>query len=304
MPESKREPLVVTERVRGHLALFAVQLCFGLFPIFGRFVFESGAFTPWALASWRMLFGGVVLFAFALALHGRGIWPGWKELPGLFVLSLLGVSVNQVLYLNGLERSTAVNAGVVMCLIPVFTFLLAALVRQERFSAVRALGVLVSLGGALLWYLGERPELVADYAFGNFLMAINPLCYSVYLVASRPFLRRIPTLVFMAWVFLFAALCTPAIAAGEDLVPAQAGASAWWALAYILVFPTAIGYLLNVYALRRLRASTTGIYVYLQPFFAGVAGTVLLGEEITPALLAAGFAIFAGIYLVARRPPG
>ena len=27
--------------------------------------------------------------------------------------------MNQVLYLNGLERSTAVNAGVVMCLIPV-----------------------------------------------------------------------------------------------------------------------------------------------------------------------------------------
>ena len=292
-----------SERARGHAALFAVQLCFGLFPIAGRFVFESGAFTPYALAAWRMTFGGVVFFLIALALHGRGVWPGWRELPALFVLSLLGVSVNQVLYLNGLERSTAVNAGVLMCLIPVFTFLLAALVRQEKFSALRGIGVLISFGGAFIWYLGERPALVSEYAFGNFLMVVNTFCYSVYLVASRPVLRRIPTLVFMAWVFLFAALCSPLVAVGEDLVPAGAAPSAWWALAYMLVFPTALGYLLNMYALRRLRASTIGIYVYLQPLFAGVAGVFLLGEEVTPALWAAGVAIFIGIYLVARRPP-
>jgi drug/metabolite transporter (DMT)-like permease len=241
--------------------------------------------------------------ALALAVHGRSMWPGARDLAWLCVASLLGVTANQALYLSGLERSSAVHAGLLMCQIPVFTFLIAVLVRQERFQLARAAGVLLALCGAAWWLLRERPELVSAHVAGDLLMVANTLCYAGYLVLSRPLAQRHPPLVVLAWVYLCALPALPLLAHGEVLLPSAAPARAWWALAYVLLFPTVLGYLFNIYALGRLRASTTAVYVYLQPMITATAGVTLLGEELTPALLVAALFVFLGIWLVSRRPP-
>ena len=41
---------------------------------------------------------------------------------------MLGVTANMLLYLEGLARSSAIEATLVMCLIPVFTFGLSDLI--------------------------------------------------------------------------------------------------------------------------------------------------------------------------------
>ena len=61
-----------------------------------------------------------------------------------------------------------------MCLIPVFTFLVAALVGQEPFRWLRAVGIAVALAGASLLFWAERPELIRAHGVGNALMALNP----------------------------------------------------------------------------------------------------------------------------------
>jgi drug/metabolite transporter (DMT)-like permease len=288
---------------RGHAALAATQLCFGFLPLFGTLAFADGGFAPAAVACWRMVFGAVVLGAIAFWRHGTRAWPGVRELPILFLLSLLGVTCNQLLYLNGLERSTVSNAGLLMCLIPVFTFVIAALFRQERFRPMRALGVTISLGGALFWWSQERSELVDEYAFGNLLIAINTVSYAAYMVISRPVVRRIPPLVAIAWIFILSALTAPLVAIGTDLWPEDAPRQVWLSLLYVLVFATVISYLLNIYALRRLRSSTAAIYIYAQPLIAASAGALILGEELTPVFLGAAALIFTGIWLVSRCPP-
>ena len=50
-------------------------------------------------------------------------------------------------------------------------------------------------------------------------------------------------------------------------------------------------------------ASTAAIYIYVQPLIAAAAGTLFRGEELTPVFLGAAALIFAGIWLVSRRPP-
>jgi drug/metabolite transporter (DMT)-like permease len=290
-------------RAAGHVALGFVQLCFGLFPLFGLWAMRpAGELEPLTVACWRIAFGSFALCLAALLAHGRAALVRARDLPLFLLCALLGVVLNQVLFLVGLERSTATNAGLVMCLIPVFTFAVAALVRQERFSALRGAGLCVALVGASMLFWAQKPEFRRDYGLGNLLMATNALCYSVYLVASRPLARRYPPLVTIAWVYLLALPCLPWLARGQVLVPADASARTWASLAYVLVFPTTLAYLLNVFALSRLRASTTAVYVYLQPVVAGLAGWLVLHEEPTKGLVAAALLIFIGIALVARRP--
>lgn len=289
-----------SERLRGHLALVVVQFCFGLFPLFGLTAMRE--FAPLSVAGWRMLFGAAALMGLAVLKYRRRAWVGWRELPTMFVLSLLGVVLNQALFVQGLARSTSTNAGLVMCLIPVFTFVLAALARQEQLAPVRAFGVALSLAGGLLWFNAEDPQLVSQYATGNLLMAINALCYSGYIVLSKPVARRHPPLVILGWIYALSLLSVPFLLRDVSLIPDTVTSSGWWSLAAVLAFPTFLGYLLNLFALERLRASTTAIYIYLQPLIAATAGWWLLGEHLTPAVGAAAACIFVGIWLVARRP--
>lgn len=282
-----------------HLALAAAQLCFGLFPLFGKLAFE--AFEPGAVAGWRVAFGSVVIFGIAWLAHGRRVWPAWRDLPMLQVCALLGVAVNQALYLEGLERATSVNTGLMMMLVPLFTFVIAVCVRQEKFAWRRGLGIAIALGGTAQIVLARGLDLSSSYLVGNLLLIGNTFCYAGYLVASKPLMARYPPIVVLAWVYVLSFWTFVFVTPGVEWVPAEADAAAWRSLALIMLLPTFAAYLLNLYALRYVPASTTAVYVFAQPLIAAVAGTVFLGESVGWDLALAGACIFVGIALVVLR---
>jgi drug/metabolite transporter (DMT)-like permease len=75
--------------------------------------------------------------------------------------------------------------------------------------------------------------------------------------------------------------------------------SIWLWVAYIVVFPTILTYLLNIWALQRVSSNTVAVYVYLQPIFAALIAPLLLrGEGLTTRSAVAAMAIFAGLGLV------
>ena len=279
------------------MALASAQVAFGLFPIFGTLAFGDGGLSPLGVGTWRIGFGAVALGALALWLYGRGALPAWADPPRVLACSILGVALNQGLFLVGLSRSTPMSAGLVMCLIPVFTTTLAVLAGQEAFSLRRS-------GGIGLALLGVGPLVFPDgfgnlgaHGLGNLLMMANGLSFSAYLVLSKPLVARYPPLAVTAWSYLGSLVALPWFAHGAVLVPTRP--SAWWALLYVLLFPTTTGYLLNMVGLRRVRASTTAVYVYVQPFVAGVASWLVFGEQPSVGMGLAAVALFAGIRLVA-----
>lgn len=290
----------------GHLALVGVQLCFGFFPVFGRTAMESGrGFDPFALAAWRVVGGTVIVGALAWGFYGRRAVPSRAALPRLFGLALAGIVANQALYLSGLARSTAGNAGLMMCTIPVFTFMVAVFLGQERFSPRRACGVALSLLGVLPMVLpmaldGEA-SLFGEYAVGNLLMAGNCVCYAFYLVLSKPFRRDTPAVVLLFWNYLLALPFVPLFLVGRSPLPVASEADIWLSLAYVVVFPTVVGYLLNVFALGRLRASTTAVYIYLQPVISALGGWWLLEEHLGANAAWAAVGLFLGVWLVTRE---
>lgn len=297
----------------GHLSLVAVQLCFGLFPIFGKLAMAD--FAPRVVVVWRIVVGSAVLLAVAFLRHGRAALPRRADLPRLAVCSLLGVAINMVAFLEGLERTTAVEAGLLMPMIPVYTMVLAVAVRQEAFGARRAVGLAVALAGAALLLLRPGQQVAGGHLTGNLLIVGNTLSYALYLVASKPLLRRIPPLALIAWVFALSLWTIPLFyrgpfgggGAGAPLVPPGAEAASWLSLGYVLVFATLLSYILNTFALSLVSASTTATYILLQPLITAAGGLLILGERLAPGTWQAAAAILAGVWIVvrspARRPP-
>jgi drug/metabolite transporter (DMT)-like permease len=287
----------VKPAVEGHLALGAAQLAFGLFPVIGTLAFAAGGVDALGLGVWRIAFGSLALGGLAVMLHGRASLPKRADLPLVALCAVLGVALNQGLFLTGLSLSTPMNAGLVMCMIPVFTFAFALMARQETFSPRRAAGVLLALAGVVPLVFGDGLSF-GENGVGNALMVANAASYAAYLVLSKPLVARYPPLAVTAWAYIGSLWVLPFFAWNSTMLPSTTTAAA--AMAYVLIFPTVLGYLANIYALKRVRASTTAVYVYVQPLIAGLGAWALFSEQPDVAMVGAAAALFLGIGLVSR----
>jgi drug/metabolite transporter (DMT)-like permease len=263
---------------------------------------DGQGFAVRVLAFWRIVVGSLLFGACAVLLHGRRFLLRRGDLGRFLLCSFLGIAANQLLALEGVARSSSTQAGTLMTLIPVFTYAIAMLARQEAYRGQRALGIAVALAGALLMiYLRGGGTGGSAPVLGGFLILLNCLSYAIYLVLARPLLARYPTIVVIAWAFLLSLWMLPLLARGQELWPAHPSPRAIQGLAYLVVLPTILGYLMNAYALARVSASTTAVFIYCQPFIAGVAGVVLLDERPSLSIVGPAVLLFGGIWLVIRR---
>lgn len=289
-------------RGQGFAALIAVQLFFGLFPLFGKVALGPGGFAPRAVCAWRIAFGAAVMLGIAFAIHGRQAWPPRRDWGRLVLCSILGVVANMWLFLEGLSRSTATNTALLLPLIPVFTAVAAIVLREERFERVRALGMTVAFAGASLVLFQRGPQLSSEHLLGNLLVVANEICYAFYLVLARRLVATRPPIAVTAWVFALSAWAVPLLLLGDsEAVPASAGSAMWLSIAYIVVFPTVLAYLFNVFALSRVSSSTAATFIFLQPLITVTGGMVLLDEPLPDHALLATILTFGGVWIVTRR---
>lgn len=287
--------------LRVHLALLFVQLTFGGFNVFGKYVL--GHVPPLTLASFRVLFGAPVLML--LALRFDAMRPKGRDLLTLAVLGFFGVFLNQLLFIIGLDYTTATNSAILMPSIPVFTVAVAMVMGIERLTMRRAIGLGLAVAGALIMLRITRFSLSEDTVIGNVLVLLNCLSYSIFLVLARPVLLRIPPLTVIAWTFLFGGAGVLLVSAPTlistplDAVPPLA----WAGIAYVVVFPTVVNYVLNTWAIKRSSSTLVAAYTTLQPVFASVLAVILLGESFGLRELLGFIFIVAGLLWISYQTP-
>jgi len=279
-------------------ALLFVQVAFGGLHVVAKVVLTH--LHPLALASIRVLCATPILFALAWWLEGK--LPRLRDLPHLALLGMLGVFFNQMLFLIGLQYTTATNAGIIMPSIPIFTVMLAALFGVERINRRQFAGILLAVGGAVFMLNPLGFSLANDKVFGNILMLINTLCYAGFLVAQRPLLRRLPPLTVIAWAFLFGSIGM-LIAGHRHLLAVDFAAvpsSAWLGMVYIVLIPTVISYGLNAWSLSRSSPSLVAVFTTLQPVTATVLAAIFLHEQARWYEAMGFFFIVTGLFVVSR----
>jgi drug/metabolite transporter (DMT)-like permease len=253
------------------------------------------------MAGIRVLSATPLLFLLAWRIdHVR---PKLSDLSTLALLGFLGVFVNQVLFIIGLQHTTATNAGILMPSIPVFTVALAALFRVERIRPWQAVGIAIAVAGAVYMLNPLNFSLEKGKVLGNVLILINCVSYAGYMVVQRPILRRLPPLTVTAWSFLFGGLGVVFVSLPSlGKIPFSTTPTAvWWGMLFIVLFPTTLNYALNTWAVGRSSPAMAAVYITMQPVAAASLGAIFLGENVGRRE-AAGFAlIIAGLALVSRE---
>ena len=281
-----------------HLALVVVQLLFASLAIAGRFVLPH--FPAGALVTVRVLGATLVLLALNVATGGRWVRDG-RDLLQLAILGMLGIAANQTLFLYGLRHTTAINATILVTTVPVFTVLGSVLTGREPPSPLKFVGIALAGMGAVYLIGPDRISLAPDVALGNALIVLGMVCYAAYFLYSKSILRRYGSITVSFYVMFFASFGVLPFGwmAARDISLPEIEATVWWWVAYIVVFPTILTYLINLWALKRVSSNLVAVYIYLQPLFAAaVAPLVLRGERLTTRAVVAGLAIFTGLAIV------
>ena len=291
--------------LRPYVALLAVQLCFGSFPIFGKLALAETA--PLVLAAFRAVAGAAALTLLARILDPGGTFDA-KDRRTLMVLSFFGIVANQILFIFGLSKTTATNATLLTAMTPILTLAVAAILARQRPSPRRLLGIPVALAG-LLWLLDlSRLDFGNRTFLGNTLILANALSYSIFLVLARRILTRHSAVRVTAAIFRYAALPVVLVALPDLLRfhPAALSATAWTGIAGSVILATVVSYSLNAWALARTGPATTAMFIYVQPLVAMTLAKFVLGESPSPRTAVSCALIFSGIALAtwpARSSP-
>jgi drug/metabolite transporter (DMT)-like permease len=197
-----------------------------------------------------------------------------------------------------LQHTTAINATILVTTVPVFTVLGSVLTGREPASALKFAGIVLAGLGTVYLIGPDRISLAPDVALGNALIVLGMVCYAAYFLYSRSVVGRYGPVTVSFYVMLFASLgVLPfGLNALHQMRLSEISGPVWLWVGYIVVFPTIVTYLLNIWALQRVSSNVVAVYIYLQPLFAAaVAPLVLTGERLTARAALAGLAIFAGL---------
>ncbi|MDT4898673.1 MAG: hypothetical protein QOH25_3750 [Acidobacteriota bacterium] len=272
---------------------------FGTWPIFGKIALRVLPST--GLVALRVA-GAAVAFLILQHTFGRAQKISAGDYARLALYALLGVVLNQFLFVKGLSLTTVINATLLGTTIPVFTLLVSLTLGYDRLTFRKALGIALAASGVIYLLYPER-HFSSDSAFGNFLIVLNSISYGAYLAISKDMLKRYGALTVITWIFIFGSIATIPVG-GYALAGAplrEVGVGVWLVVIYIILVPTVGAYYLNAWALARVEPSTVAVYIYLQPLIAFALAPLILNEKWNSRTWLASALIFSGVAVVTWR---
>ena len=285
-----------------HISLFVANLIYAINYTFAKDVMPD-FIQPSGFILLRVI-GAVVLFSlfYFLFVNER---VDRKDILKLAICGIFGVAINQLLFFEGLNLTTPINAAIIMTINPVLVIIMSALILFEKINIRKGIGIVLGLVGASTLILnGGSLSGNTDYMLGNMFVFFNAASYGLYLVLVKPLMQKYHPITVMFYVFGFGLLYVIPFGYTELLAVDWASFPPLiiWEVLFVVVCTTVIAYLLNSSALKLLNPSTVSIYIYLQPVLATLFAIFRGSDALDEMKIVSAIIIFVGVYLVSVRP--
>ncbi|MDR1455698.1 MAG: DMT family transporter [Tannerella sp.] len=284
---------------KGHAALLAAYLIFGLNTPVSKAVLADGDTSPLALTFFRFA-GATALFWLASLFVARER-VARRDIFLFFVASMFGILINQMSFIVGLSMTSPINASVITTTVPILTMILAVFFLREPITWKKAGGVLAGAAGALLLiFSGNAVPSGGTDSLGDGLCLLSCTAFALYLTAFKKLILRYGAITSMKWMFLYATVVSlpfcwrdvasvPYAALPPDMVIR---------IAYVVVLATFVAYLLIPPGQKSLRPTVVSMYNYLQPLVASIAAVGMGMDVFGWSKGMASLLVFLGVYLV------
>ena len=253
--------------------------------------------------SWvRFAVGAVILFVLQRL---RGVELRLRPRDrGMILLAALGLGGSYVVYIRGIQSTTASAGNVVVQFEIISLVILSYLWLKERMSLAKIIGMLVTFSGVFLalWNGQSLADLAGSENFlGNALILAQAPLWAIYAIAQKILADRgFGISSSLVYIFALAAVFTfPAALAGSD-VHGPFTASVVAALVIVSVLSTALAYIMIGKGLELLDASTAGVITCLLPIFTIINARIFLHEQLSLMLALGAGLVVTGIPVIGR----
>lgn len=260
-----------------HLAMIFVNVMWGLSVVASKHAMNSG-FTPMMLAFVRYVIAAACLVIPLIRKEG-GMRIRKEDILPMTLSGFVGITAYYFCEYHGINRTSAVDASLILAAIPILTMLTESLVFHTRMSPLQIGGSLASLGGVALIVAGSAQE--GTSLAGNLLILGAAAMWVAYIFLSRRLRERYTSLQMNAWQAVTALITLLPLTFTETCDVTAIPWDGWAAAALLAVVCSAWCYYLYGNALSAMSPLASAIYINLIPLTTIIAGVLFLGESIT-----------------------
>ena len=246
---------------------------------------------------------GATLLFWILSLFYKRQKVDRSDFGRIALAALFGVCINMLAFFKGLSMTSPINASVIMVTTPILVLILSAIILKERITLLKVMGIVVGLAGALLLIMYGKSVIPGDRpVFGNALIFVNATSYGLYLIIVKKLTKKYTAITLVKWLYLFGLVFVIPFGIAElqevnwQLIPR----TIYFNIIYVVVFTTFFAYLLNLFALIRLKPTTLSAFIYLQPLLASSFALLLGKDSLNSIKVIATLLIFLGVYMVTK----
>ena len=250
------------------------------------------------------VFGAFILF-WLISFFDKSEKIESKDILRFIFCAIFGMSLNMISAIKGLELSTPINSSIISTISPIIVFIISVILIREKIIKSKVLGIILGFIGAftLVLFNTKNSGDAQNIRLGNLLLLTNSICYAIYLVSVRKLATKYNTITIMKWLFLISIIINAPFTV-EDFLKTNWQNYDFRAilhLIFVVIGATFLVYLLNVYALKSLKASTVGIFIYLQPMIAIIYATFTGNDTLGLLDIISMILVFTGIYIVSLK---
>lgn len=225
-----------------------------------------------------------------------------RDLSLFFVIGLIGIFGYGILFLIGMQFTTAAQGSIIAGINPVTVSLLAFLFLHERLTPKwRYIGFFFSFMG-IVFVVGIQAVLdfQFEYLIGNLILICAMFTWGLYSIIGKSIMRGRSSLEATAMGIFFGTLLFFVGALFEQFwtLPLMYDLTFWLNILYLGIIVTVLGFLFYFLAIKNVGASKSAVFIALVPVFGTLFSFILLQEPIYPTFIIGLVLVIIGILLI------
>ena len=221
--------------------------------------------------------------------------PPWGHMREIFVVALIGSTIQYGLTYNGLKGIDASTAAILVQLEGPILALMGTVLLKEKLGLTRALGMGFAFLGVFI--IAGEPRLDGHIDSVILLIAGSTVWAVAQIMISR--LKGLSGITILAWVAIMATpqmlIASLIIEDGQWQAITSASLVDWSIIFYLAFIMTVVGYSIWYHLLSSVDVSQVSPFLMLLPITSIIAGMVLLDEKLTLSMIIGGLMIMTGV---------
>lgn len=251
------------------------------------------------MAGLRQIIGGSLYLGYFII--RKYPMPGKADFVPLIVLSFLNFVMSNGLSTWGLKYISSGLGSIMGAIFPLWIVVIGLITEKSAPPKKAIFGLFIGFSGICVIFYDHLADFFnPEFRFGIFLSLIATWTWAFGTIYTKSHAKIFNPYFGLGFQMVLSGITLSTISYFDPAhTPiADIPQATWFAIFYLVIFGSLIGFMCYLYALQHLPTEQTTIYAYINPIVALLSGWLILGESLNSLIVTGCVITLFGIYLV------